>query len=207
MKTRDKILETGLHLFNKFGVSQVSSRTISQELGISYGNLTYYFSRKDDIILALYTNMQQELEQKIMLIFQQVFEESFQKNILHSIFELTLKYKFIYLSITELSRQFEEIRAAEHKYFENRIRITKKIFTDLIREGYIKQEDYVDNSLTIRGLDLIFRSWIIDAETFYKGEDADKIDYYSNMIFNLVAPHLTELGLQKFKKIRGMKEV
>ncbi|MEO1451807.1 MAG: TetR/AcrR family transcriptional regulator, partial [Bacteroidota bacterium] len=53
MKTRDKILEKARLLFNEHGLASVSSRSISDELGISNCNLCYHFARKNDNILAL----------------------------------------------------------------------------------------------------------------------------------------------------------
>lgn len=47
------ILNTALDLFNKHGYENVTMRMISNELGISPGNLTYYFPKKIDILTAL----------------------------------------------------------------------------------------------------------------------------------------------------------
>ena len=62
MKTRDRILHQALLLFNDAGVDQVSALEVSRKLDISYGNLTYNFKRKDEIILTLYAQMQKELD-------------------------------------------------------------------------------------------------------------------------------------------------
>ena len=52
--TKQKILMKSLELFNTSGISKTSLRTISDEVGISVGNLQYHFKKREDIIEALY---------------------------------------------------------------------------------------------------------------------------------------------------------
>ena len=51
--TRQQILDTAERLFSEQGYHNVSMRAISSALGISVGNLTYYFPRKADLANAL----------------------------------------------------------------------------------------------------------------------------------------------------------
>jgi AcrR family transcriptional regulator len=54
MKTRDRILSGALQLFNEQGTAAVSTNHIAAAIGISPGNLYYYFRNKEDIIRALF---------------------------------------------------------------------------------------------------------------------------------------------------------
>ncbi|MDL2237962.1 TetR/AcrR family transcriptional regulator [Christensenellaceae bacterium OttesenSCG-928-K19] len=49
---KTKILETAIKLFGEQGYNQVSMRDIAGELGISVGNLTYHYKRKEDLVEA-----------------------------------------------------------------------------------------------------------------------------------------------------------
>lgn len=51
-KTYDLILEESMALFNEDGIESVSIYRVAESIGISTGNLTYYFKRKTDLIAA-----------------------------------------------------------------------------------------------------------------------------------------------------------
>jgi AcrR family transcriptional regulator len=53
LKTRDRILEAALALFNQEGVSALSAVDIAASLGISPGHLYYHFKGKPEIVAML----------------------------------------------------------------------------------------------------------------------------------------------------------
>jgi AcrR family transcriptional regulator len=62
MRTRDKILQTALALFNESGEAGASLAQIAAELDISEGNLWYHFRTKRDLIAALFDELEQTIE-------------------------------------------------------------------------------------------------------------------------------------------------
>ena len=50
---REDIITTATALFNKRGYHRVGMRDIAADLGISTGNLTYHFPKKQDILQAI----------------------------------------------------------------------------------------------------------------------------------------------------------
>ncbi|WP_176599193.1 MULTISPECIES: TetR/AcrR family transcriptional regulator [Sphingobium] len=61
--TPERILSSALKLFNSNGVDRVAIYKIASELGISPGNLTYHFARKQDIIYSLIDRLEAEAAQ------------------------------------------------------------------------------------------------------------------------------------------------
>ena len=57
MKTRDRIVEAAIDLFNQHGTAEVTTNHIATAAGISPGNLYYHFRNKEDIIRAIFDQM------------------------------------------------------------------------------------------------------------------------------------------------------
>lgn len=72
MKTRDKIINTAIQLFNDQGTKSVSTNHIAAAAGISPGNLYYHFRNKEDIIRAIFEQMDAYGMEQYLLIFNEV---------------------------------------------------------------------------------------------------------------------------------------
>jgi AcrR family transcriptional regulator len=57
MKTRDKIIDAAIQLFNEQGTKSISTNHIAATVGISPGNLYYHYRNKEDIIRAIFEQM------------------------------------------------------------------------------------------------------------------------------------------------------
>ena len=202
MKTNEKIRNQALILFNDKGVDQVSSLEISQALKISYGNLTYHYKKKDDIVLALYSQMQQELNTAINRLVQCIFEEMFYLKLVNEIFEIIWDYRFIYLNINSLMNQFEFIAESEKSYSATRIKIRNRAKKYLIQEGYLKPEANNNYESLIQNLNMILYGWITDAKLFYEGDEAKKIEVYVSLFYNFALTHITEKGRKRYQQIK-----
>lgn len=202
MKTNEKIRNQALILFNDKGVDQVSSLEISQALKISYGNLTYHYKKKDNIVLALYSQMQQELNTAINRLVQCIFEETFYLKLVNEIFEIIWDYRFIYLNINSLMNQFEFIAESEKSYSATRIKILNRAKKYLIQEGYLKPEANNNYESLIQNLNMILYGWITDAKLFYEGDEAKKIEVYVSLFYNVALTHITEKGRKRYQQIK-----
>ena len=60
LKTKEKILTAALLLFNKKGLSVITTRQLTVHLNISQGHLTYYFHKRAKILETLYGQFQDQ---------------------------------------------------------------------------------------------------------------------------------------------------
>lgn len=205
MKTREKILQVALSLFNEKGVSRISSRNISEELGISYGNLTYHFPRKEDIILTLYQQMQTKINEQFALLETQIFALNFILDNLKAVFKILYEYKFVFLGLAYLNREFDEIRQDTLVQFEYRRKLLQKLADFLAKNGFLRPENVEgENKSKIHNLLMIMHFWIADAEIFYQGEEEGKVAHYLEIFYNAVRPSLTETAMKMFEEMYAL---
>jgi len=61
-RTRDRVLNAALELFNERGSAAVTTNHVAARAGISPGNLYYWFSDKDEIVRELYAQLVAEYD-------------------------------------------------------------------------------------------------------------------------------------------------
>ncbi|MBS0254510.1 MAG: TetR/AcrR family transcriptional regulator [Proteobacteria bacterium] len=67
MRTRDRILETALRLFNEQGYGAVTTAALAAECGIAEGNLWYHFKTKHALLEALSERFAAMLEARLAM--------------------------------------------------------------------------------------------------------------------------------------------
>ena len=100
-RTAERILNTTLELFNRFGEPNVSTTMISAELNISPGNLYYHFPSKDELINTLFDQYESGL-QTLLTASQDVSDVEDAWFFLHSLFELIWQSRFLYRDLNHL---------------------------------------------------------------------------------------------------------
>ena len=63
LSTHDAILDRGMQLFNEIGIESVSVNRVAESLGISPGNLTYHFKRKEHLVAALLDRLEAQMSE------------------------------------------------------------------------------------------------------------------------------------------------
>ncbi|MGR5064955.1 TetR/AcrR family transcriptional regulator [Photobacterium sp. DNB22_13_2] len=110
MKTKDRILSVSLELFNRDGVSQVSTLIIATEMGISPGNLYYHFRGKDEIIATLVNELQNSLTTVSNEYASQVKDFDDYWPFMHTVMALFTHYRFLFRNLDSLNGQNPQIK-------------------------------------------------------------------------------------------------
>ncbi len=100
-RTAERILDTTLELFNRFGEPNVSTTLISAELGISPGNLYYHYPAKDELITRLFDRYDAALTE-LLLAADGVTNIEDAWLFFHLLFELIWAYRFLYRDLNDL---------------------------------------------------------------------------------------------------------
>src|SRR5215203_3266047 len=100
-RTAERILDTTLELFNRFGEPNVSTTLISAELGISPGNLYYHYPAKEELITKLYDRFDEALT-SLLRAADDVSDVEDAWLFFHMLFELIWSYRFLYRDLNDL---------------------------------------------------------------------------------------------------------
>ena len=102
-RTRERILEASLRLFNDFGEPNVTTTVIADDLNISPGNLYYHFHSKDEIVNELFTGFEREINETLAAPTRRAANVEDMWLFLHVLFEEIWKYRFLYREIGRAS--------------------------------------------------------------------------------------------------------
>ncbi|HRW72622.1 TetR/AcrR family transcriptional regulator [Ottowia sp.] len=100
-RTAERIAETTLALFNRFGEPNVSTTQISAELNISPGNLYYHYPSKDELVNALFDRYENALS-VLLPASGDVRDVEDAWFFLHTLLELIWQYRFLYRDLNHL---------------------------------------------------------------------------------------------------------
>jgi len=186
MKTRDKIIQASIELFNAQGERNVTTNHIAAHLAISPGNLYYHFRNKEDIILSIYEEYARSL---LLETLPKVSAEikPLDSLILYmdSVFQTTMRFRFFYSNLPVLLDKNPVLR---EKYVEVQQSISERVSQLLISlkaAGFI---DFNDNELAdiVSILRLINTFWVSFHQTQTIVNEVNDSVFYQGVLKILV---------------------
>lgn len=198
--TRELILESALQLFNSKNVDQVTIRDVANKAKISHGNLQYHFPNIESLVESLYKRLVAELDTQFNLMTSQ--ETSLKALITSSsvTFQLLYQYKFLMLDFVSVMRKSKYIREHYRKLYKLRKDQFRLMLQWMLKMEYLKPELYPGHyEKVIEQLFIIGDFWIASAEILYEGKEKDKVNYYTDVVNQVLLPYLTPEALQKLQ--------
>ena len=154
-RTADRILESTLALFNRFGEPNVSTTLISAELGISPGNLYYHYPAKDTLINSLADRHGQALA-ALLPSADSVRDVEDAWFFMHSLFEQIWHNRFLYRDVNDLISNNRHLEAHFQTVLASKTRAVKALLAGLA-QGRALQPDAIDH----RDADAIAASMVV----------------------------------------------
>ncbi|AOY87625.1 TetR family transcriptional regulator [Marinobacter salinus] len=140
IKTRDRILNTSLMLFNSVGEPNVTTLLISDELDISPGNLYYHFKSKGDIVEELFERFEEEMLD--LLTVPEDAEISLDQKgfFLHMLFESVSRYRFIYQDLVNVLSRYNQLQTRFRRILKKKTTAFRTICESFRRQGMMEIE-------------------------------------------------------------------
>ena len=137
-RTRERIVETALRLFNDFGEPNVTTTVIADEMDISPGNLYYHFHSKDEIVNALFEEYEREIEHLLSPPGGRPVTAEDIWFFLHLLFELIWKYRFFYRDINDLLTRNRLVETHFQRILEHKVQTGMAICEALLASGMLR---------------------------------------------------------------------
>ena len=186
MKTRDRILECALQLFNQKGEPNVSTMEVANEMGISPGNLYYHFHGKEPLVLGLFERFQGELAPLLDPPADARLAPEDYWFFLHLIVERLAHYRFLFQDLSNLSGRLPKLARGIRNLLNALKRTLASLLARLKAQGMLLSETQALGQLVEQiTLTLLFS---LDYQRILGREGEVRLVVYQVMM--LVAPHL-----------------
>ncbi|MBL3556840.1 MULTISPECIES: TetR/AcrR family transcriptional regulator [Marinobacter] len=138
IKTRDRILEASLMLFNSIGEPNVTTLLISDELDISPGNLYYHFKSKGDIVGELFSRYEHEMLDLLAVPGDADISLDQQSFFLHLLFESVARYRFLYQDLVNVLSRYDQLQTRFRRILKKKTSGFRTICESFQRQGIME---------------------------------------------------------------------
>ena len=193
MKTRERILQTSLQLFNEEGAPRTTTNHIADEMNISPGNLYYHFRNKDEIIYHLFLSYEKKISDALQVPQSRDLNMEDMWLYLHLVFESIWEYRFLYRDLENIVSRSRKLRLRFKRILERKIKTAVAIFEGLVQTK-VMQATTEEIQALATNVAVIATYWI----NFYniRGDDHNSNDNNLGLgvyqVMALVSPFLRE---------------
>ncbi len=201
-RTRERILETSLRLFNERGEPNVTTTAIAAELEISPGNLYYHFRNKDAIAEALFERFEREIAPLLDSPLAGVMQLEDAWLFLHLLFEAIWRHRFVYRDLNDLLSRNRRIAMRFRRIIERKTDATLALCRSLVARA--EGADDADIASLATGMVVVTTYWLSFEHARqvrrFASEDlpADTMARGAHQVLSLLTPWLDEPGRALF---------
>jgi AcrR family transcriptional regulator len=159
MKTRDRILQASLQLFNQQGERAVTTNHIAAHLGMSPGNLYYHFRNKQQIIAELVVQYEAEVEGYLQVPQTRALNLVDKANYLESISQGLWQYRFLLRDLEHLVSTDPEMAERYRQFSRRCVHSGQAIYQGLVDAGILCAKRTDPEVLALNSW-LLMNSWV-----------------------------------------------
>lgn len=138
LKTKDRILQISLQLFNERGERAVTTNHIAAELGISPGNLYYHFRNKQEIIKELMEQYQKETLDMLSLPDDRKVNANDKIRYFQVLSSQLWEYRFLHRDVYHLIENNDDFRKIYPRFAGKVMQQGQKIYHAFVQAGLMQ---------------------------------------------------------------------
>ncbi|MBX9913817.1 MAG: TetR/AcrR family transcriptional regulator [Pseudomonadaceae bacterium] len=159
IKTRERIIQGSLELFNAQGERSVTTNHIAAHLGISPGNLYYYFRNKQAIIAELFGQYEQRIEQFLRAPAGRALTVEDKTFYLEALLAAMWHYRFLHRDLEHLLES-DSALAQDYRVFARRcMSSAQELYQGFVDAGILAMNSAQVEALTLNSW-IILTSWV-----------------------------------------------
>lgn len=197
LRTKDKIIEASIKLFNEQGIASTRLQQIADFLGISVGNLAYHFKTKEAIVTTVYDKLFDDFEIILShyLASPSLLDFDIQAENFYHFFK---EYQFYISDLFSQEHPIPEILNRWQSLMNKMIsQITKRLDFH-VKRGDLKVQDPNTYDLLAETIWITLIFWIPQQNLRKK---VVTLENYKAGIWNNIRPYLTSNGLSELRNL------
>jgi AcrR family transcriptional regulator len=190
-RTRERILETSLVLFNTRGEPNVTTNHIADELEISPGNLYYHFRNKDDIIEQLFAQYEERSDRALVTPEDRLPELEDIWLQLHLVYECIWEFRFLYRDLVDILSRNRKLRMHFARILKRAADSATEVMRGLVRAGIMRASP-AELDATANNILMIATFWLNFASVRGQTDEQEAIRHGIHQVMMLLAPFLRD---------------
>ena len=205
-RTRERILERALRLFNDLGEPNVTTSAIADEMNISPGNLYYHFRNKDDITNAIFEAFERDIDALLDAPARRRVDFEDAWLFLHLLFELIWRYRFLYRDLNDLLSRNRRLEVHFRAILERKQAAARALLEALAAADELRADareiEAMATSMTLVATYWLSFEYVRNARRFAEpAYQSAAIARGAYQVLSLVAPHLSDAGRALFGRL------
>jgi AcrR family transcriptional regulator len=190
-RTRERIVETSLVMFNRLGAPNVTTADIAVEMGISPGNLYYHFRNKDEIVGELFAALEVRLDALLDPRVSGVVDVEDLWLFLHLLFEAMWDYRFLYRDLDEILSRSRKLATHFASILRRGTATVSALCRSMVDAGAMRASER-EISAIAENVALVATFWISYQRIAAQEPDAAvvNLDRAAYQVLSLIAPFL-----------------
>lgn len=159
MKTRDRIVQTSLELFNQLGERNISTNHIAAHMEISPGNLYYHFANKQEIIAVLFTQYEEQVDSFLRPPEGRMATVEDKRFYLKELLAAMWNYRFLHRDLEHLLDSDQELASRYRRFSQRCLLQGQAIYRGFVEAGIVAMDAVQIESLTLNAW-IVLTSWV-----------------------------------------------